>query len=741
MLPAWLPEALVVALGVLLLLWGAWHLVVGAFPRLGSGLYPHALVVLVLVAVHLGALVGLVWGIRWLWRDPDRHWRSLTGGGPGAVLAPLDWLWPWFPTLVVLLGLLLLAARHLSRRNFHLLAAGLLAGAFLGVALHGEPASVQPLPVEQEVDDVVLERGSERFFDPILHRDGSRPDMVTLILMGVALLLGYGWLDRVNLRQTLLPIKVHRIEDVGGNARPDLELLMRECLHRNTPHTPAPFPGGGLVYWQDFVEKQSVNDQHWFTRLAAIAMRAIHPPSGMEICGTVIDSNEGRPGGPVKFGIRVHMVDVYTRQTLMARTFWSDTKLEHAVEQGAYYAAERAMEECGKLPEWAYWREDDALLRREGGSALREYHEGVLRIGEDAGEPSVVEKAREHLQRAAERSPGTALAWLQLAEALEAEGDYVGAIEIYLELISRHPHLLVAKYRMVSVCRSARAWAPQLNDKVKATGELDPWTRLQVALSTRKARRLRRPTLLCREQRWRQRQPLKALFSREPDPLIIWNTGRLQDVLLDIALRCAKQMERAGRWWMPFWCLKSTSERRLFWKTLIWPPRRYRGLYLSTKAARLNVELQRLQRLRKNPRYPMPASWRLRHRWCLFRVRLLDFEARHAMRIRGHWLGVTHYNLACFHALRIGDGVDAEAEARRATFHLSCALRDPEGPFTASTWKWLLRYPELENLHTQDAFQAWGQLALRKPDIRAELQGRPGGWSPGLTGSAPHLAH
>ncbi|WP_267146699.1 tetratricopeptide repeat protein [Pyxidicoccus xibeiensis] len=795
-MPAWGPEALVWVLGVGFLLWGAWHLLVAAFPRLGSGLYPHALVGLVLLFLLVTGFTALVLGIDWLWSHHDALWKELTRGSLGAVLGPLDWLWPWFPTLLVLGALLTLAAHHFSRRNFHLLSAGLLLGTFLGVALHGEPApsgqvagwgvperqsaggalvppmlripqpamvaciatdasvpfapyvpaalaascvpgtatgdvfALNPSPLERSVDAVVLQRGAERFFEPVLHREGAHPDLVTLILLGVGLLLGYGWLDRINLRQALLPIKVQGIEDAGGKRRPDLELLMRECLHRNTPHTPAPLPGGSLIYWQDFVEQQSIKDQHWLTRVAALVMRVVHPPAGMEISGTIIDSAEGQQGPPVKFGIRVHMVDVYSRQTLLARTFWSNTQVEHAVEDAAYFAVERAMEECGKLPEWAYWREEDALVGVNSGTALREYHEGVLRMREDAGKAAVAEQAVSHLKQAAQLSPGTALTWLQLAEALEAANDYVGAIEIYLELITRHRHLLVAKYRLASVCRSVREWGPGLDDwKPSQAGELNPWARLGVALSGVKARRLRRPTLQCRGRRWRAMaghgwpRALKATLSREPDPLIEGSLGALQDVLLDMALRCTKQLERAARWWLPLWCLKNTSERRLFWKTVLWPPRRLRGLYLSIKAARLNVELQRLQRLRDAylPR-PPPFGWNVRRGGCRFRAWRVDFEARHAMRIRGHWMGNTHFNLACFHALRMRDeDSDRVREARRATFHLTCALGDPEGPFSASTWRWLLRYPELEPLRRSDALKAWGHVSLRVPDVRAEL--------------------
>jgi hypothetical protein len=74
---------------------------------------------------------------------------------------------------------------------------------------------------------------------------------------------------------------------------------------------------------------------------------------------------------------------------------------------------------------------------------------------------------------------------------------------------------------------------------------------------------------------------------------------------------------------------------------------------------------------------------------------------------------VEHLQALCRHAHSV------QALGQRACEHLSQSIRDPDGPFTTSTKKWLLGYPDLEPLQAQDSFKAWQWVTLR--------QGRPSG--------------
>ncbi|HEX8821313.1 MAG TPA: hypothetical protein VF794_15400 [Archangium sp.] len=693
----------------LAVLWWVWPWLSGRFPRVTALLWPHLVIGGVLLLCIVGLFVGLVHGTNWLWSDHDEVWCWLTERIP--LLGPLDWLWPWFPTLFVLFFLLFLAALAFSRRLFHGLALLAVVSVLLGVALHAEPGGPGPARLEESrssLPQVVSERLSTRILGPSIHREDIRLDLISAAVLGVIALLGFSWLDQINLRRALQPIRVASIEenrdpDGKPKTRPDLENLMRECLHRQTPHNPSALPGGALEYWQDFVEQQSVKDNHWLTRAVAFVMRFILPPSGLEITGTLLHT-EG-PGADT-WGIRVNMVDLRTGRTLMARTISSEVSLERAVEQAAYCAVERAIEECRVLPEWNYWEEGD-------GSALWKYHQGVQKLhAYSANASTSAEDARELLEEAARDSLGSAMVRLHLAEALEACGDYVGAIEIYLQVCERYPHLLVAKVRLASTCRSATFWARRLDESDGSgsghlgdePGAMTPRQRLLVALEGRLAQRLRRPTLPSRlierqlrlqqhatrpEREWGQPGDMprsRPLRVKHGQPIIFGekDTGRLERALLNMGARALKQLILFGRWEVLRRCLRSTVDRRLFWQTLMSPPQKRRDLQLAMRAARGCAEWQQLkdleeqyQKSRKYLQEDRPLAhapvrhrlrwhltylhWKLSHppiglqkRWYQYQMSRVARHASLAARIRPNWLGTANYHLACFYSVCMG---------------------------------------------------------------------------------------
>ncbi|MFE8603810.1 tetratricopeptide repeat protein [Archangium violaceum] len=813
---------LLILAGSLLVLWFFWPALGGCFPRLTAFISPFLPIGLLLLALGASVFLFFEWSLHHIWRDSEllAKFRHLP------VVGAFDWLWPWLPTLLTFLVVLLAAAVSLSRRVFHLVTLTVLLFVTLGVALHEEPphfawpapaltSETAAAPEERTTSQLATERFEERVFSPLFHAPDAKPDAFTVGTLGLVLLLGFSWLDRLNLRRSLRPIHVACIKDTRSPgkplARPDLEQFMREHLHRNMPHTPPWLPGGTLQYWQDFAEKQSTKDDHWFMRAMTMALRFIQPPCGLEITGTLVQKDV--PGRSKQYGLRVHMVDLRTRQTLMARTIWNTRSPERAVEQAAYAAVERAFRECKTLPEWVHWEEDD-------GAALRMYHQGARTLTQGACDRKSTRKARELLQRAAKRSPGSALARLQLAEAYEACGDYVGAIELYLNVTSRYPRLLVAKYRLASACRGFRRWGQKMiEDEQRAHNPL-PRERLQQALTAPHARKL-----------WKPAWPGRC-FRKQRAELDTRCLDSLHAALLNMARRALRQ--QGGVFRLLHWCLNAT-DRRLFWHTRLWPPRRQRDFRLATRSALRCVEWHRLQhqsallqRAGKRFSYQRPclAGRRL---WTGFLAYRLTREVTWASRIPRNWLGAANFNLACLHALRmeteqrellstlmkletrafkeLGDPLfRAYVRARwamdalrpgllrteRGTFdfwrqeeisalkelmdlatglvwshrdevswrwrgrlrravvahegaapignhsrqaleamahhvvkshenvqgaieHLSCSLRDPEGPFSSKTWKWLMRHPDLDALNHQCRFQAWQQLMRPVP--------------------------
>jgi tetratricopeptide (TPR) repeat protein len=708
-----LPWLAVGGIAAFAVLWWIWPWLSGRFPRATALLVPHLLLAGLLLLPIAGLFTGIVHGTSRLWSEHTALWHQLTRSRPA--LETLDWLWPWFPTLLGLFLLLLLAAVTLSRRPFHGLALLAVVSVVLGVALHEEPSAGDPAPALLEgaprsLPEVASQRLADRILEPVTHHQHLRLDSISAAVLGVLALLGFNWLDRLNLRRALQPIRVARIIEEGRDSegkprtRPDLEDLMRECLHRQTPHNPSPLPGGALEYWQDFVEQQSARDNHWFTRALAFVMRLVRPPSGLEITGTLLHTDG--PGAPT-WGIRLSMVDLRTGQTLMARTISSDVSPERAVEQAAYCAVERAIAECRLLPEWNYWEEGD-------GSALWKYHQGVQKLhAYSANASAPPEDARKLLEEAARESLGSAMVRLQLAEALEACGDYVSAVEIYLQVCERYPRLLVAKVRLASTCRSATSWARQLDgpDGTRPAAPepvaLFPHQRLRVALEGRLARRLRRPTLpsrLIERQLLLQQHAAQARQGPGPRRDAPWgrpprvrrgrpilfgerDTVRLEWVLLNMSARALKQLVMFGRWEVFTQCLRSTTDRRLFWQTLLTPPQKRRDLNLAMRAARGCIEWHQLSKLEElysrsreylqegRPPAHSPVRhrlrwhltwlhWKLSHpplglqkRWCQYQMYRVAHHASRAAGIRPNWLGTANYHLAGFYSVCMGDQV------------------------------------------------------------------------------------
>ncbi|MFY0572743.1 tetratricopeptide repeat protein [Archangium lansingense] len=879
----------------LLALWLVWPLLGGWLPRLTAFISPFLPIGLLLLATGTAAFLLIERSIHFLWESPAL-WTALRRL---PLVEAFDWLWPWLPTVLAFFLLLLAGAVSLSRRSFHLVTLLVLLSVTLGVVLHEEPRRFEPSgPEARMTSEIATERLADRIFAPLFHVPDAKPDAVTVGAFGLVLLLGFSWLDRLNLRRSLRPIRVASIRDARGQGepreRPDLEQLMREHLHRNMPHTPPWLPGGTLQYWQDFVEKQATKDDHWLVRAATVVLRVIQPPSGLEITGTLVQEEElglppeerGKAKSPPsprnRCGIMVHMVDLRTRQTLMARTIWNEECIENAVEQAAYAAVERAFRECKTLPEWVHWEEDD-------GAALRMYHQGVRELTMGACGQQSTQKARRLLLEAAKRSPGSALARLQLAEAREACGDYVGAIELYLNVASRYPRLLVAKYRLASTCRAFRRWGQKMMDE-QSTQVPKPEPRPEGRLASvrealrRWSQKLRnepkktRPGPEVQKPRERLLQALSSPYARKlwkPSwtslccrraraELDIHCQDNLHTALLNMAHRALRQQGSVLR--LLHWCLNAT-DRRLFWHTRLWPPRRQQDLRLATRSALRCVEWHRIQHQRtlhqrseKRFSYQTPCLYG-RRMWTRVLARRLSREVNQASRIPRNWLGAANFNLACFYALcmeaeqrellsrlsKLWNETDSERRAlpladeplacaytraltatqsirqtekgpfnerrkeevsalktlmdtatrlvwtyrkempwglRRklrqqvlaietplptpppawvdlpkgsrkelkalahhvvkshkhvqdAIEHLTCSLRDPEGPFSSKTWHWLIRHPDLDALGQQPRFQAWQQIIRPEGETlpaRAKVKARK---RPGTSARTP----
>jgi hypothetical protein len=94
----------------------------------------------------------------------------------------------------------------------------------------------------------------------------------------------------------------------------------------------------------------------------------------------------------------------------------------------------------------------------------------------------------------------------------------------------------------------------------------------------------------------------------------------------------------------------------------------------------------------------------------LMRVPIARLHARKTlvMKLRAQEDAIAHLQELCGHAHVV------QFLGQQACEHLSLSIRDPDGPFTTGTKKWLLGYPDLEPLHVQHSFKAWEWVTLRQ---------------------------
>jgi hypothetical protein len=80
-----------------------------------------------------------------------------------------------------------------------------------------------------------------------------------------------------------------------------------------------------------------------------------------------------------------------------------------------------------------------------------------------------------------------------------------------------------------------------------------------------------------------------------------------------------------------------------------------------------------------------------------------------AMKLKAQEEAIARLQELCRHAHTV------QSLGQHACEHLAQSIRDPDGPFTTSTKKWLLGYPDLEPLQVQHSFKAWEWVTLRQP--------------------------
>lgn len=818
--------------------------------RGGSGhvaqCWPKSALLLATGAVAFGLCIALIGATDLLTRAlvGKRDVPAIPGCDVGGVRCALGWLYTWALAPAVLVGVLWLAARHLSARLFHL--GVLLSIGCIGVGVLGSNA-----------DAVVHVLAGTR------RQLGLIGFALACVMVLVILTAIYRALATLNASFQPRSICERGLEGTDKKPRADLQRLLEEGFYKAAFHTPSPTPGGEPLYWKRLSEEMKGSDV-FSTALRSVGslLHLTSVPHSIEVECAVVDSPPQKDGAPAQ-GVRIQAVDSRTGELVLGDTFWGDDEHE-AVELASYAIVEAALFRCRYLPTWAQWHGRD-------GRALRAYWRGCNALKKEGG----ALEAQGWFRHAAGLSPGTAFATFQLAGLLELRGLrgtlsatpqrlrrqllpvkgpwlqlqslvrvvppgrqrprelaqladvhrrephraarrtgsscqtgraaeawliraaehnprlgirtravrsgtqsggalLVRAIELYADLITQHPHLLAAWYRLGSVLSNASKWCPCTAAVDRPHAEFsDVLGRLQhtfaslsatvpaLELTTLPSNRLLPP--------W---QPLRTTTEA-----CRWALGASESVL--------ELVDRALNFKVLWWCGESLAERRWFWMTTLHPMRERLALHRAMLAAKYCIELERLRprhggcrcfglALRAYGTHRATAAvegrristfgraesdlWRRAMREALGAVHrgaelpgqgsaaavrdeherrlralhdlvraeaALELElARHGAR-KAEWWGAAQYSVACFHAqafalAMMDTGVHRADEAERdpagaywaqaALAALRRGARDAKGPLGDDRRRWFDVDPDLAELRGTRIFQDWASL-------------------------------
>ncbi|MGA9521606.1 MAG: hypothetical protein WBV82_09090 [Myxococcaceae bacterium] len=252
------------------------------------------------------------------------------------VLAGLTWLAPWLPVLLIDFSLLYLAARHFSRRYFHLSTALLFASLIAGALKAGGGGTALVDRIEVMAADI-----------------GAPASIAVAALLVAAAVAAYRSFASFNASFEPRTITVGVINDQDGKRRADLERLLEEGFYKSAFHTPSPIPGGQPMYSQRLMELPGTDR---FTSVLKSIGGVLHltaVPHNLQVKGAVLRGPSERKQD--EQGVRVQVTDSRTGELVLVDTYWGRTDHE-AVELASYAIVTAAFYNCRYLPEWVVWQ-------------------------------------------------------------------------------------------------------------------------------------------------------------------------------------------------------------------------------------------------------------------------------------------------------------------------------------------------------------------------------------------------
>ena len=510
------------------------------------------------------------------------------------------------------------------------------------------------------------------------------------LMLFLVLVFHYRSLERLNARRNLPDIAVDQLVDEHGTRQPGLEALLQDAIGRASPHTAARYPGAGVEYFRDFVDKSGIDPSWWLAKLGAWFLKIAFPPRTLKVSGALVPEKKAppsaNPGGPngeagEPGGVTITVEEARSGTVVLSRTVRHAT-LQDAIEQAGYLVAGYATHNCPTLPKWAYWSEETE------SSAFIEYWRGVR---EHKTDRESLERAVTSLERAARESQSSVLPRLQLAVVLEAKQDLVRAIEIYVCIASRYPLLLDARYRLAILLGKADEWLKRVRDDEVVQRRLAQALETEVlGMDAQRAFPVRRSDQ--DRDDW-AREVRRYAYAQSTD-------------LLERLIRDFRWLRIAG------WCLRRTADRRILAPRYLWNGSRRAAARAAMKTAQCCTRLLALQNAPGDHARPAEEVKRIKA------AALEAIAGREDERTRAErgWWGLPHYNMACFYAILLRratpmgeEDAGDEKYVKQAMHHLDVAALDPKGPFASPSLWWMAvqHDPHLVELRAHERFKNW----------------------------------
>ncbi|UJP39432.1 hypothetical protein [Cellulomonas palmilytica] len=292
------------------------------------------------------------------------------------------------------------------------------------------------------------------------------PEPATWVLLGLAALLFWRWVEKRSARQLPGPVRPtltpYTPKDGGPDTADDQKAVFRAALLRNISE-PAAVPGAtALQSLTDLAELAPTGPTSWITRVATAVSHVLQAPVGYDVTAEVAPPAGGSTTG--RFRVLVRISDrAGSRSDTVASVV--GTTAVGACRTAGYWAAAAVLARSSRVPRWARWTPESAR-------SLAAY--------DSANDVDAADSTWEELARAVAAAPDSGVLLHQWADWCDLHGRHLEALGLYARAVAAHPRFPAARYRLAvsltmlaSATRAGGGWcAGSADERARTVAQL-----------------------------------------------------------------------------------------------------------------------------------------------------------------------------------------------------------------------------------------------------------------------------